>query len=230
MVSDFKFYYTPRRLVFFHENFADKQEDSFAEFIGAPKNVAYKDGVLTPAGQSFLQKARISENELSFKEIKGKEVLYHQKAIKGLQSQEILGEMVEKFLKSLSFGKSMRWGANSFEFIRAIRSIACILNDELVNFQSYGVKSTKKTFIHRSVSYDLQDFNNAKEYFELLEKNYIILDPIKRKEKILEQFKLIESQKNIQIGEDEELLAEVVAITEYPNALLGSFEEEFRNS
>ncbi|EFN3025916.1 glycine--tRNA ligase subunit beta, partial [Campylobacter jejuni] len=44
---------------------------------------------------------------------------------------------------------------------------------------------------------------------------------------ILEQFKLIESQKNIQIGEDEELLAEVVAITEYPNALLGSFEEEF---
>ncbi|EHD3122454.1 glycine--tRNA ligase subunit beta, partial [Campylobacter jejuni] len=227
LVSDFKFYYTPRRLVFFHENFADKQEDSFAEFIGAPKNVAYKDGVLTPAGQSFLQKARISENELSFKEIKGKEVLYHQKAIKGLQSQEILGEMVEKFLKSLSFGKSMRWGANSFEFIRAIRSIACILNDELVNFQSYGVKSTKKTFIHRSVSYDLQDFNNAKEYFELLKKNYIILDPIKRKEKILEQFKLIESQKNIQIGEDEELLAEVVAITEYPNALLGSFEEEF---
>ncbi|MEQ4345812.1 glycine--tRNA ligase subunit beta [Campylobacter jejuni] len=227
LLSDFKFYYTPRRLVFFHENFADKQEDSFAEFIGAPKNVAYKDGVLTPAGQSFLQKARISENELSFKEIKGKEVLYHQKAIKGLQSQEILGEMVEKFLKSLSFGKSMRWGANSFEFIRAIRSIACILNDELVNFQSYGVKSTKKTFIHRSVSYDLQDFNNTKEYFELLEKNYIILDPIKRKEKILEQFKLIESQKNIQIGEDEELLAEVVAITEYPNALLGSFEEEF---
>ncbi len=49
-----------------------------------------------------------------------------------------------KISKSLSFGKSMRWGANSFEFIRAIRSIACILNDELVNFQSYGVKSTKK--------------------------------------------------------------------------------------
>ncbi|MCW1863714.1 glycine--tRNA ligase subunit beta [Campylobacter jejuni] len=73
--------------------------------MGAPKNVAYKDGVLTPAGQSFLQKAGISENELAFKEIKGKEVLYHQKAIKGLQSQEILGEMVDKFLKVLVLAK-----------------------------------------------------------------------------------------------------------------------------
>lgn len=33
------------------------------------------------------------------KKSKGKEVLYHQKAIKGLQSQEILGEMVEKISK-----------------------------------------------------------------------------------------------------------------------------------
>ncbi|MCH3852967.1 glycine--tRNA ligase subunit beta, partial [Campylobacter jejuni] len=195
---------------------------SFAECIGAPKNVAYKDGQLSAAGQSFLQKAGISENELSFKEIKGKEVLYHQKAIKGLQSQEVLGEMIHQFLKSLNFGKSMRWGANSFEFIRAIRSIVCILDDNLVEFESYGVKSAKKTFIHRSVSYDLQEFNNAKEYFSLLEKNYIILDPLQRKERILKQFKLLESQNNIQIGEDEELLAEVIAITEYPNALLGS--------
>ncbi|EFQ6539767.1 glycine--tRNA ligase subunit beta [Campylobacter coli] len=227
LVSDFKFYYTPRRLVIFHENFASKQEDSFAEFIGAPKNVAYKDGQLSAAGQSFLQKAGISESELSFKEIKGKEVLYHQKAIKGLQSQEVLGEMIHQFLKNLNFGKSMRWGANSFEFIRAIRSIVCILDDNLVKFESYGVKSAKKTFVHRSVSYDLQEFNNAKEYFSLLEKNHIILDPLQRKERILKQFKLLESQNNIQIGKDEELLAEVIAITEYPNALLGSFEEEY---
>ncbi|EGB9159616.1 glycine--tRNA ligase subunit beta [Campylobacter coli] len=227
LVSDFKFYYTPRRLVIFHENFASKQEDSFAEFIGAPKNVAYKEGQLSAAGQSFLQKAGISESELSFKEIKGKEVLYHQKAIKGLQSQEVLGEMIHQFLKNLNFGKSMRWGANSFEFIRAIRSIVCILDDNLVKFESYGVKSAKKTFVHRSVSYDLQEFNNAKEYFSLLEKNHIILDPLQRKERILKQFKLLESQNNIQIGKDEELLAEVIAITEYPNALLGSFEEEY---
>ncbi len=96
---------------------------------------------------------------------------------------KILGEMIEKFLKVLVLAKVCA-GVQSFEFIRAIRSIACILNDELVNFQSYGVK-VLKTFIHRSVSYDLQDFNNAKEYFELLEKTILSLIQSKEKKKYL---------------------------------------------
>ncbi|TKX31786.1 glycine--tRNA ligase subunit beta [Campylobacter estrildidarum] len=227
LMSEFIFYYTPRRLVFFHKNFHNKQEDTTAEFIGAPKNIAFKDGQLTSAGQAFLEKAGIKENELEFKEIKGKEVLYHQKTLRGKNSTEILGEMIDKFLKSLSFGKSMRWGSNSFEFIRPIKSIACILNDHLVEFEIFGVKSSKKTFVHRSVSYNYFDFKSAKEYFQILEDNYIILDPKKRQEKILSEFVRLENEYKISIAQDEELLTEVVAITEYPKALFGTFEEAF---
>ncbi|TKX32788.1 glycine--tRNA ligase subunit beta [Campylobacter aviculae] len=227
LMSEFEFYYTPRRLVFFHKNFHDKQEDIAAEFIGAPKNIAFKEGKLTPAGKAFLEKAGIKENELEFKEIKGKEVLYYQKTLQGKNSTEVLGEMIDKFLKSLNFGKSMRWGDNPFEFIRPIRSIACILDNKLVEFKSFGVKSSQKTFVHRSISYDYFDFKNAKEYFQILEDNYIILDPKKRQEKILSEFARLESEHQISIAQDEELLAEVVAITEYPKALFGSFEEIF---
>lgn len=225
--SEFDFYYTPRRLVIFTENFSGKQEDSIAEFIGAPKNVAFKDGVLSPAGKAFLEKTEINEKQLEFKEIKGKEVLYHQKILQGKPSHEVLGEMIDKFLKSLSFGKSMRWGSNSFEFIRAIRSIVCLLDENLVEFESFGVKSAKKTFVHRSVSYDYFEIKNAKDYFKILDENYIILDPKKREEKILGEFARLENEYKISIAQDDELLAEVVAITEYPKALFGSFEEEF---
>lgn len=225
--SEFDFYYTPRRLVIFTENFSSRQEDSIAEFIGAPKNVAFKDGVLSPAGKAFLEKTGINENQLEFKEIKGKEVLYHQKILQGKPSHEVLGEMIDKFLKSLSFGKSMRWGSNSFEFIRAIRSIVCLLDENLVEFESFGVKSAKKTFVHRSVSYDYFEIKNAKDYFKILDENYIILDPKKREEKILGEFARLENEYKISIAQDDELLAEVVAITEYPKALFGSFEEEF---
>lgn len=225
--SEFDFYYTPRRLVIFTENFSGKQEDSIAEFIGAPKNVAFKDGVLSPAGKAFLEKTGINEKQLEFKEIKGKEVLYHQKILQGKPSHEVLGEMIDKFLKSLSFGKSMRWGSNSFEFIRAIRSIVCLLDENLVEFESFGVKSAKKTFVHRSVSYDYFEIKNAKDYFKILNENYIILDPKKREEKILGEFARLENEYKISIAQDDELLAEVVAITEYPKALFGSFEEEF---
>ncbi|TKX33898.1 glycine--tRNA ligase subunit beta [Campylobacter taeniopygiae] len=227
LMSEFEFYYTPRRLVFFHKNFHQKQEDTTAEFIGAPKNIAFKEGKLTPAGEAFLEKAGIKENELEFKEIKGKEVLYYQKTLTGKNSIEILGEMINKFLKSLNFGKSMRWGDHSFEFIRAIRNIACVLGDQLVEFEIFGVKSSKKTFVHRSVSYNFFPFQNIKEYFQILENNFIILDPKKREEKILNEFKELETKYNITISEDKELLAEVVAITEYPKALFGSFDKAF---
>ncbi|KAA6225490.1 MULTISPECIES: glycine--tRNA ligase subunit beta [unclassified Campylobacter] len=225
--SEFEFFYTPRRLVFFHKNFKEKQEESFEEFIGAPKEIAFKDGVLSKAGLSFLQKANISENELGFKEIKGKEVLYYQKQVKGKNAKECLGLMIEEFLKGLNFGKSMRWGAYDFEFIRAIRSFVCILGDELVEFESYGVKSAKKTFIHRSISYDLLEFDTIQDYFKLLEKNFIILNQEKRREKIISEFNHLENNFNIKIANDEELLQEVVAITEYPKALLGTFDKEF---
>lgn len=225
--SEFKFYYTPRRLVFFHQNFKERQDDSFVEFIGAPKNIAYKDGKLSNAGLSFLQKAGINEEELEFKEIKGKEVLYYKKYIQGQKSQEILPLMIENFLKSLNFGKSMRWGEYTFEFIRAIRSIVCLLDSEVLEFELYGVKSSNKIFVHRSVSYDLLSFNNIQAYFEILEQNYIILDPERRKEKILNEFKALEQKYFINITQDDELLNEVIAITEYPSALLGSFDKNY---
>ena len=225
--SEFNFFYTPRRLTLLHEKFKEKQEDSVVELIGAPKEIAYKDGKLTQAGQSFLQKSGISEKELEFKQIKDKEVLYHQKKQVGKKSAELLGEMIEKWLKSLNFGKSMRWGKGEFEFIRPLRSLVCILGDDLVEFEGYGLKSAKKTFIHRSVSYDLAEFKGISEYFELLEKNFVILEQNKRREKILAEFKELEAKFKIKIAKDNELLDEVVAITEYPKALLGSFEAEF---
>lgn len=225
--SSFCFYYTPRRLVFFHKDFPLRQKDSTATFIGAPKNVAFHNGVLTPAGKAFLEKAQITQEEITFKQIKGKEVLYHQKALKGKESVMLLGAMIEQFLRSLNFGKSMRWGAYNFEFIRAIRSMVCMIDDNLVEFESYGVVSAKKTFVHRSLSYESKSFQSIQEYFDILERNGVILDQAKREEKIQNELRGLEKKYMFKVVEDKELLAELVAITEYPTALLGTFEREF---
>ncbi|MCX2682484.1 glycine--tRNA ligase subunit beta [Campylobacter sp. MIT 21-1685] len=225
--SNFHFYYTPRRLVFFHNDFPLKQKDRMVEFIGAPKDIAFHKGALTSAGKAFLQKAQISENEITFKELKGKEVLYYNKVVKGKESVVLLPQMIEKFLQSLNFGKSMRWGVHTFEFIRAIRSMVCVLNDILVEFEMYGVQSAKKTFIHRSISYECKTFGNAKEYFDILKQNYILLDQEERKKKIENEIRDLEKKHCFTVLKDESLLAELVAITEYPTALLGTFESEF---
>ncbi|MDA3043450.1 glycine--tRNA ligase subunit beta [Campylobacter sp. VBCF_06 NA8] len=225
--SEFSFEFTPRRFVICHENFASTQSDSLIVQTGAPKSVALKDGAWSKAALSFASKCGISESELKFKEIDGKEVLYFESVQKGEPSKSVLGAMIEEFLGSLNFGRAMRWGEGKFEFIRPLRSVACLLGNDSVEFEIYGVKSELAFFPHRSFGYEKVKFTSAEEYFALLEKHGVILSAQKRKEKILAEFKEIESANGVTIEIDEDLLSEVVAITEHPTALLGSFEAEF---
>lgn len=227
--TKFEFFYTPRRLIFSHNEFSSKQPNSISQKIGAPKNVALKDGGWTKAALSFANKCGISENELKFKEIDGKEVLYYEEEKIGKNSKELLESMINEFLLSLNFGKSMRWGNGEFEFIRPITSIICMLGDESVDMSVFGIKSEKEFFPHRTYGYNKIKFENIDEYFNKLEQNGIIIRAEERKEKILSQFKSLEQKHGINIQIDNELLSEVVAITEYPTALLGKFESEFLN-
>lgn len=224
--SEPEFYYTPRRLVFFYKEFPTKAQDSLEVAIGAPMHVAQKDGAWTPAAQGFARKNGLSMDELKFKEIDGKNVLYHEKAVKGKPSDELLPVAISQFLASLSFGKSMRWGSGEHEFIRPIRSIACLFGGENISFSCYGVSSKAAFYPHRYYGYELIGFSSSKEYFELVEKNGIVLDQAKRRELVISQIKALETN-GLSVQIDEDLLDEVVAITELPNALLGSFDEEF---
>ncbi|MCR4941877.1 MAG: glycine--tRNA ligase subunit beta [Campylobacter sp.] len=225
--SKFDFYYTPRRLCFYHKEFLLNQPDSFSEFIGAPRQVALQDGKYTPAALSFAKKCGISTDELKFAEVKGKEVLYYKKLIKGVESKSLLGDMIEKFLLSLNFGKSMRWGDTKFEFIRPVRSFLCLLGDEIVKFNKFGIQSGGDIFTHRDKGYEKVAVKNASEYFAKMPQYGIMLDSKLRREKILNDFANIEAQSGLKIQIDNDLLDEVVAITEYPTALLGTFEAEF---
>lgn len=225
--SECEFYYTPRRIAFYHPKFAVRQEDGFSEFIGAPRQVAQKDGAWTPAALSFAKKCGIAESELKFETVGGKEVLYYKKPVAGKPSAELMGDMIEKFLLSLNFGKSMRWGEGKFEFIRPVRSFLCLLGGEVVKFNKFDVESGDSIFMHRSVSYDKFAVKNAKDYFAAMPKIGVILDQNARREKILSEFKQIEAKNGVTVEVDEALLDEVVAITEHPTALLGGFEREF---
>jgi len=77
------------------------------------------------------------------------------------------------------------------------------------------------------VSYEPFTYNFAGDYFAKLDNNGVILYPDERRERILSQMKDIEQRHNVKIDIDIELLDEVVAITEYPTALIGQFDVEF---
>jgi len=225
--TEFEFIYTPRRLVLKHSEISLKQEDSTIELYGPPLQVALKDGVPTGAGIGFARKCGVEFDSLAKAEKGGREVLYYKEHQTGHDTAILLGEMIEKWIASMSFGKMMRWGSRSDEFIRPIRWLQVRLGDESVDAELFGVQSATHTFVHRMVDFEPVEVATVDQYEQILADSSVMLYPKQREEKILAEFDLLESEHGITIERDRSLLAEIVAITENPKALLGSFDESF---
>ena len=221
--TGFEFFYTPRRLTLWHREFPTKQPDRIEEIWGAPKTIAEKN---PKAVESFAKKCGVTPNEVKYKTKGEQEFLYYKKEIKGKNAKELLPKMIEEWLKSLNFGKSMKWGKCDDEFIRPIRWILCMMENEAVIFDSFCITSSNFTMPHRIVKNPIFiDF--VGDYFCKLDKNGVILYQDERRKKILNEISEIEQKNNIKVEIDKELLDEIVAITEYPTALLGKFDKDF---
>ena len=227
LLGEFEFYYTPRRLVLWHREFKSMQDESVEEFFGAPLSVAYKDGVATPAALGFAKKCCVEIDEITKTTKDNKEVLYYKRTLMAKESSLLLPTIIKEWISSLEFGKSMRWGSLDESFIRPIRWINVQLSDELVNMEIFGVKSAKKTFVHRISNFDAIELSGAKEYFEVLKNGGVTLFAAEREKKIVQDFATLEQDNGVKIEIDRDLLDEVVAITENPTAIIGSFDEEF---
>ncbi len=227
LLTEYQFSYTPRRLVIWHPEFPVRQSDTELELYGPPVDIAFKNGKPTKAGEGFAKKCGASFSEIGRAKKGDKEVLYYKKLIEGEPTVSILEKMLVSWIESMSFGKTMRWGEGNEEFIRPVRWLLTLFGNETVPVELFGVKSSNFTRVHRQVSSNPVKVNSAKEYFETLEKGGVELFADKRRERILKGFERIENKHNIKIGRDEELMDEIVAITEYPTPLLGVFDKDF---
>ncbi len=226
--ADFEFFYTPRRLVLFSKNFPSHARDITEEIYGPPLEVALKNGEPSKAGIGFLNKVgakNIEELDRAYKN--DKEVLLFKKDIKGEACESLIEGVVVEFLESLSFGKCMRWGSLRSEFIRPIRWILALFGEKVLELEAFGIRSKRYTFLHRSISYEPKNIESISEYFSSLSEGGVVLDAKKREEIIREGVAKIEQEEGVSVELDKELLEEIVAITESPKPLLGSFDEEF---
>lgn len=227
-------YYTPRRLVLYEEGFLAHTPDSLIESYGPPLSIAYIDGDktkgLSKAGESFYKKNNLPlEQELETRIKDNKEVLYYAITQKGVETSSLLESMVVEWLHSLQFGKSMFWGDVEQGFIRPVRNILILLGEQSICVNAFNRHFGKQAqiFVHRDVSFEPFKITSIEQYFDTLQKNFVILSQDKRKELILSQIAELESAHKIQVEIDTDLLNEIVAITEYPQAAYGSFDSSF---
>ncbi|GAA6908150.1 glycine--tRNA ligase subunit beta [Helicobacter pylori] len=234
-VGNIEIFYTPRRLCLLVKDFPLLTQETKEEFFGPPVKIACnhqdKTQGLNALGLGFYQKLGLKDHQhfqTAFKN--NKEVLYHAKIHAKEPTKDLIMPIVLEFLEGLNFGKSMRWGNVEKSFIRPIHNICVLFNGENFNgieVKEYGFKTKQATKVHRQEGFDFIQVDSPKAYFEVLEKNHVILDPKKREAKILQEIKELETKHCIIVETDRDLLDEVVAITEYPSALLGEFDKAF---
>ncbi len=234
-VGNIEIFYTPRRLCLLVKDFPLLTQETKEEFFGPPVKIACnhqdKTQGLNALGLGFYQKLGLKDYQhfqTAFKN--NKEVLYHAKIHAKEPTKDLIMPIVLEFLEGLNFGKSMRWGNVEKSFIRPIHNICVLFNGENFNdieVKEYGFKTKQATKAHRQEGFDFIQVDSPKAYFEVLEKNHVILDPKKREAKILQEIKELETKHRIIVEIDRDLLDEVVAITEYPSALLGEFDKAF---
>ena len=218
---------TPRRLVLFVRGLADKQKDLSEEVKGPSVKAAYKDGVIAKPLEGFLRANGFTEADVYTKEMKNGEYIFCRREEEGRPTKVILSEMMAGLILDMKFPKSMRWGSQQLRYLRPIRWIVSLYNDEVVSFQVGLLDAGRTSRGHRTLGHEAIEIKNAESYFETMEKEYVIVDQDRRKEMILSQIEAIFKGTDEHYQEDSSLLDEVINLVEYPTALRGNFDEKY---
>ena len=221
-------YATPRRLTFVIKNLADKASDLEEEVKGPAKKIAVdEEGNFTKPALGFMKGKGLDPENVYFKQVGNAEYLFGTIKQSGKETAEILKNIIPTAIKNVTFPKAMRWGGKNMRFARPIRWMVALLNDNVLDVNLEGIKASNVTKGHRFLGEREFEVNSVEDYFEKLEKNYIILDQHKRKAMIKEQAIEVANSLGGEVELDDDLLEEITFLVEYPTAFYGEFEEDY---
>ena len=226
--NEIKKYATPRRLTFVIADLANKASDLEEEVKGPAKKIAVdSEGNFTKPALGFMKSKGLDPKNVYFKQVGNAEYLFGTIKQEGKDTKEVLKNIIPEAIKNVTFPKAMRWGGKNMRFARPIRWMVTLLNNEVLDVDLEGIRSSNVTKGHRFLGEKEFEVNSIEDYFEKLEKNFVVLDQHKRKEMIREQ--AIEVAKSLggEVELDDDLLEEITFLVEYPTAFYGEFDEEY---
>jgi glycyl-tRNA synthetase beta chain len=222
---------TPRRLAVFASGLPASQSDITEQVNGPSAQVAYKDGQPTPAAHAFAKKVGIEVGKLEKVSTAKGEYLAATVTRKGRAASEILAESLPKEISALYWPKNMYWRKRGEVFVRPVRWVVAMLDDEVVPLELFGIAAGKTSRGHRIISGEGDGgavaISRPGVYVETL-RGAKVLGASEREQVIR---KALDAATRTIPGarwrEDKTLVATVVNLTEFPSAILGSFDPEF---
>lgn len=217
-------YGTPRRLALIVKGLADASAEISERHKGPSASIAYDaDGNATKAAIGFARGKGLDVADLVVED----GYIYAETKTAGVLAKDIVTDMLPQLITGLNFPKSMHWGNLDAKFVRPVRWLVALLDEEVIPVEFATVKSGNVTRGHRFLGADEITIKNAASYVDTLKENFVMVDQDARRELISKQLHDIAASKNAAIVWDDDLLEEINYLVEWPTALCGGFEESY---
>ena len=217
-------YGTPRRLALIVKGLGDTSAEISERHKGPSASIAYDaEGNATKAAISFARGKGLDVADLVVED----GYIYAETKTAGVPAKDIVTDMLPQLITGLNFPKSMHWGNLDAKFVRPVRWLVALLDEEVIPVEFATVKSGKVTRGHRFLGADEITIKNAASYVDTLKENFVMVDQDARRELISKQLHDIAASKNASIVWDDDLLEEINYLVEWPTALCGGFEESY---
>ena len=217
-------YGTPRRLALIVKGLGDTSAEISERHKGPSASIAYDaDGNATKAAIGFARGKGLDVDDLVVEE----GYIYAETKTAGVPAKDIVTDMLPQLITGLNFPKSMHWGNLDAKFVRPVRWLVALLDEEVIPVEFATVKSGNVTRGHRFLGADEITIKNAASYVDTLKENFVMVDQDARRELISKQLHDIAASKNASIVWDDDLLEEINYLVEWPTALCGGFEESY---
>lgn len=217
-------YGTPRRLALIVKGLADTSAEISERHKGPSASIAYDaDGNATKAAIGFARGKGLDVADLVVED----GYIYAETKTAGVPAKDIVTEMLPQLITGLNFPKSMHWGNLDAKFVRPVRWLVALLDEDVIPVEFATVQSGNVTRGHRFLGADEITIKNAASYVDTLKENFVMVDQDARRELISKQLHDMAASKNASIVWDDDLLEEINYLVEWPTALCGDFEESY---
>jgi glycyl-tRNA synthetase beta chain len=226
--SGVKRFDTPRRLAVIASGVPHAQADVTEQITGPAIAIAYKDGQPTPAAHAFAKKAGIEVAKLERVTTPKGEYLSARVTKTGRASSSILAEGLPKEIGAIYWPKNMYWRKPSERFVRPVRWIVALLDEQVVPLEFDGVTAGNRSRGHRILADQGVTIPKAGAAYAETLAQAKVLGRAEREHQIR---KALDAATRTVPGarwrEDVGLLDTVVNLTEFPSVILGDFDPQF---
>ena len=224
---DLTVYSTPRRLALCVRDLLAEQPDSSSSFRGPASSLAFDEsGAPTPAGAGFAKGKGVDPADLRREIVDGVEYVFADVHNAGKPTAVILPDLLSALVDGLEFKRTQRWGSTSHRFIRPIRWVVALFDHAVLPVTIAGIEATNQTMGHRFLTKRPIELATMGEYVRTMRTNSVVVDPGERRAMIIDRSNVAaEPYGSVLIVEN--VLDEVVNLTELPTAIVGTFDESF---